>query len=85
MPEVNVRDCYIHLIDGYKLTVQVRPLQLTSDLMNIIANQLKLRDKEYFGLYYEVNGSLRYWDKNGESSYHLYSGRELYRFLRACS
>ena len=52
MPEVNIRECYIHLLDGRKLTVQVKVRVIciySSDQKLPIRNKVKIGYKNIVG------------------------------------
>ena len=51
----------IVLLDGTQLDFYITPEILTSDLLDMVASSLSLKDKEYFGISYMDATSHRNW------------------------
>lgn len=51
----------IVLLDGSQLDFYITPEILTSDLLEMVASYLTLKDKEYFGISYMDATSHRNW------------------------
>lgn len=46
----DTRSCQIVLIDGRKLDFLIQPKLSTADLLDLVASNFNLKEKEYFGL-----------------------------------
>uniref|UniRef100_H2YG04 FERM domain-containing protein n=1 Tax=Ciona savignyi TaxID=51511 RepID=H2YG04_CIOSA len=60
----DARKCCIYLPNERKLELNVQPKLLGRDLLDIVADHFKLREKEYFGIAYKSEGGHYSWLQN---------------------
>ena len=55
------RKCSVQLLDDRKLDITLQPRLTAKELLDIVASHCTLKEKEYFGLYYEDGNYGRIW------------------------